>query len=331
MATDYLVCRLASDKSFYRPVPYHLGAIEIRPGKFDSPVERSALDESVKSFGAQVELEIAPRLLTVVVAKDLRDAIRQGDARFEEVLDYLDGQIGGGISQFVLSGPGFVRSMSGGSVAPLLKDPPPSWGRSPTFAIVPGKYPGVDVAEVTFGVKRTEVVERLLRSSHWSRKASWEPNQQERVIYRWFSMEAAWKRHKDDDVVPAVMVGLGFPLGSDAHVLNPSLQIRLASHPRYRQWREQILDRLTAMKSWRNNSVHSGFRPWDIDPAVLDSYDRLSLLACARARGLLQQAILKGLTTIEEAREYAVPLMESNANVVNDVHGTIISGLENPS
>jgi hypothetical protein len=330
MGTDYLVCRLASDKSFYRSSPYHLGAAEIRPGKFDSPAERNALEESVKSFGIQIELELAPRLLAIVVAKDVKDAVRQSDARFEEVLDYLDGQMGG-ISQFVLAGPGFVRSMSGGSVSALLKEPPRSWGPSPTFAIVPGAYPGVDVAEVTFGVKRTEVVDRLLRAAHWSRKASWESNQQERVLYRWFSMEAAWKRHKDDDVVPAVMVGLGFPLGADAYVVNQSLQTQLSSHPRYRQWRDQILDRLTAMKAWRNKSVHSGFRPWDIEPAELASFDRLSLLACARARGLLQQAVLKGLTTIEEAREYAVPLLESNTNVVNDVHGTIIYSLENPS
>ena len=329
MPLDYLVCRIASDKSFYRPVPYFLGSVEIRPGKLDSPAEREAIDKSLKTYGVEVELEIAPRLVAIVDADDVKEAVRRADAQFEEVLDCLDSNLGG-LSQFVLAGPGFVRNMSGGSVAPLLKEPGRALAPSPTFAIAAESYPLVDMAEVTFGVKRTEIVERIMRSAHWSRKATWEANLQERVLYRWFSMEAAWKRDKDDDVMPVVMVALGFPLGADSLVVNADVQKRLSSHPRYRVWRDKVRLRLEAIRAWRNKSVHSGFRPWDIDQSDLRSFDQLSVLACARARGLLQQALLAGITTIDEAREYAVPLLEAKQNLINDVHGTIIYSLENP-
>jgi len=329
MPLDYLVCRIASDKSFYHPSPYYLGSVEIRPGELDSPAEREAIGKSLKNYGLEVDLEIAPRMVAIVDADEVREAVRRADAQFEEVLDCLDSNRGG-LSRFVLAGPGFVRNMSGGSVAPLLKEPDRALQPSPTFVIAAESYPLVDIAEVTFGVKRTEIVERILRSAHWSRKARWEANRQERVLYRWFSMEAAWKRDKDDDVVPVVMVALGFPLSADSSLVNADVQERLSSHPRYRVWRERVRVRLEAMRAWRNKSVHSGFRPWDIDQSDLKSFDQLSVLACARASGLLQQALLAGITTVNEAREYAVSLMEAKQSLVNDVHGTIIYSLENP-
>lgn len=327
----FVVCRLGKDTSLVTPRPYHLGDVELRSAKLDAPSEKSAIEESAASFGESVELSIAPRLVTIVDAPNQRQALELADSKFEEALDALT--IGSQLvmSDLALLPCGYIRALSDAVVHPILNRRAPGPVPATAFRIVDEKYPLLEFSEALFAVGRTELVDRLLRSAHWARKARWEANRQLRTLHRWFAMEAAWKRpDKDDDVVPIAMLALGFPIGQYSAGVSDKILTALQGHPRYRNWRDQVLKRLNRLRDWRNDSVHSGFRPWDVSRKELDELDHISVLACGRVQGLLQRAVVAGIVDIDIAREYAPLLFQEDPNVVQNVHGIIIFNLENP-
>ena len=62
--------------------------------------------------------------------------------------------------------------------------------------------------------------------------------------------------------------------------------------------------RLENVRDLRNQSVHSGFRAWDISRKELLQYDQITTLSCPRVLFLLEQALNQGITNIAEFDEY---------------------------
>jgi hypothetical protein len=331
----FLICHLASDKSLYSTQPLHLGKVEMRGSKQDSPSEDAALRASLASNTEAVELAICPRLVTVVEAATARRADILAVRRFEEALDALEVGSCCVLSELCLLKSGFARNLGNGIVSPILARRG-LLSPSPMFRLSQGQFAQMEFAEALFAVAPSDLGDRLFRSAHWSRKAQWENNVQLRVLFRWFAIEAAWKRKtsrkrktSDDDVVPIAMLALGFPTGHHSTQLRRATMDALYEHPRYRSWREAIRRRLQELRDWRNDSVHSGFRPWDVTSARLTDFDEISTFACSRSQGLLTRALHRGLATIDEARAQVTALFEGNSNAVSDVHNTIIYSLEN--
>ena len=79
------------------------------------------------------------------------------------------------------------------------------------------------------------------------------------------------------------------------------------------------------------NSVHSGFRLQDVPLEKLRAFDHLTILACPRVQRMAISGLQAGLRTAQDLFDYAGPVLESIPHVVDDVHGTIIFSLEDPS
>jgi hypothetical protein len=117
-----------------------------------------------------------------------------------------------------------------------------------------------------------------------------------------------------------------------AAVLSPAFDLRLkGGHPNYRHWYETVRDRLYEVKDLRNNSVHSGFRLQDVPPEKLRTFEHLTILACPRVQRMAINGLRAGLRSAQELFEYAAVVLEGIPHVVDDVHGTIIFTLEDPS
>ena len=135
---------------------------------------------------------------------------------------------------------------------------------------------------------------------------------------------------KDDDIVPRLLWALGFPNGPGAGVLSAAFVKALGAHPTIGAWKRQIEDRLLRMKTFRNDSVHSGFRRQDVSATVLKDFDEITMLACARVQSCARAGVMAKLSSAAELFDYLPVLVETDARYVEDVHGTILFGLENP-
>src|SRR4051812_26643882 len=110
-------------------------------------------------------------------------------------------------------------------------------------------------------------------------------------------MEAIWVITENDDIVPRIMWCLGFPNGPGAAHLALSFRGRLHAHPRFGTWRDHIRDVLYAMKNFRNDTVHNGFRWIDVSRKTLEEFDQLAVQACGRVQEKAKSALLAGLGT----------------------------------
>ena len=131
-------------------------------------------------------------------------------------------------------------------------------------------------------------------------------------------------------MAPFALWALGFPQGAGAQWVKRDLIQRLHSLPTYASWGRRLRGEFDAIRVFRNASVHSGFREQDITPATLASYEHLMTLATARVLNHAKTALALGATNQVELVEYLPLVFEANSNVVNDVQGTVIYGLEHP-
>jgi hypothetical protein len=322
-----LVVRLLDHRGSYVPRTYVLGSVEIRNPRAETDAERRALEESGRFFGDALG-PTCMRIATLVDAASTWDADDAAAQRFEEALDVIAPE-SHGLSDFALLQSGFFFDIKNGAVSSRK----PMLGRTPStsFRMMREWFARCDWPQFLFSQQQTDLSQRLVRSYHWSRRAHLEASNQLRVLFRWFAMEAIWMLTKDDDIVPRIMWLLGFPCGPGAAALSRAFTARLSQHKTISAWKSQIEDRLRKMRGFRNDSVHSGFRPQDIPRNVLGDFEHITLIACARVQACAKSGILGGLSTAEELFEYLPVITEANSNYVNDVHNNILFGLENPA
>lgn len=323
-----LVVRLCSDRSLFRPRTLVLGHVEVRGQRCDTSRERAALLDSMAKCGLSSQLEVCPRIATVVEGTTIDECRAAAEVRFEEALDILD-QGGVGMAKFSLLEAGFYREFESTTLAPLI--PPKATELPPNvvFHMTPEETPVIGFAEFVANHPGGELRSRFLRSAHWSRRSRWEPDPQLRVLFRWFAIEAACKVDRKFEVAPVVAAALGFPMKAIWNSLQDSTRDGLLAHPRYPAWRSQVHNRLRDLERWRNDSVHSGFRPWDISPDDLHAFDILSNLGSARVQSLVREALVGAVSCANDFAQLVPTLIDLEAEqYVNDVHGTVIYSLE---
>lgn len=336
----YLVINICSDKSIYKPNGYYFSGVELRTGIKDSQAELQSIEESMGLFNETVNLDIAPRLATICNAKDSEFAYIFAIEKFEQTLDILNISMNH-ISKYSLENFGCIRNMETNMVEPITPKM-----QSKLFQIpinpVPGyitrdyPYSCLDKAEILLNQfsNSNELYQRLERAAYWLRKARNEKNIQLRILFRWFSMEAAWKIDDSDNIIPKIMISLGFPIGQNSRILqnlDPKIYTDLTSHSDYKIWKKRVETRLDKIRILRNDSVHSGFRPWDIPRNQLLKLDHLSVLGSSRLINLMVKALMDDYTNLQDANDDLLIIWATKEYIIEDNHGTIIFSLNNPS
>lgn len=318
------VVRLLDRQGMYYPRTYALGSVEIRNPRADTPTERTALSESTHAFHEPAP-EDRMRIVSVVDAHSEGEADRVATDRFREALDILSAE-GPFTARPALGSAGAFRRLRSGETSPRL----PSTRRGMSFKAFHESYPQWDASQFLLARDKNDLTKRLSRSFHWARRAHLEPDGQLRVLFRWFAMETIWTLGKDDDISPRVMWALGYPNGPAAGVLSADFTRRLGAHPTYAAWKPQIEKYVTGIRLLRNNTVHAGFRPQEVDPVELRELEHIASTACARVQSIARDGLHAGLKTAEELFEYLPILVEQDSLYIDDIHGTVVFLLENP-
>lgn len=323
-----IVVRLCSDRSLFRPRTLVIRDVEIRNGKTESTREKVALLRSIDECEVTVDERLCPRLATVVDADSFERCSSMAEMRFEETLDLLHRETFG-MARLTLLEAGYHRDLCGSDVVPRHPAVTSRLGPTPMFHMVDEEIPQITQVEHLADLGDFDLCSRYMRSLHWSRKAAWEPDIQLRILFRWFAIEAACKVDKDFDVAPVIAAALGFPMKKTWNKLDAFMRNSLKAHSRYEIWRAYVHKTLRDLGRWRNDSVHSGFRPWDIPKPDLETFDRLILLGCARVQSLVCDGLFANLRDAGDFSELLGTLIELRGDgYVKDVHGTIIYTLE---
>lgn len=324
---DFLVTRVIGDKSivFPRPKGYYL--VEIRSGKFDFPFERKMVEKSAKSFDESFDLKIAQRIATIVSADSFYKADKKSEALFIEVLDCLDIETRG-LGKTPLLKTGFLRNLDKGVRSPRLSGD--TFGPFPSFKIEDREIPNVDIIQALLSLPNTELKSALFRSYHWLRKAKLESTLQLKNIFRWFALETLAKVKNLENINPKIMQALGFPLGLIGLYVKRDFIKSYKNHEDYLHIERFVKDTLKEMRDFRNNTVHSGFRQWDISDDKLYDFKNILLLAVPRLQKFVIEALFQDINRIEVFWEY-FPLIfnEMKNNIKNDFHGTVLYSLKN--
>ena len=146
-SNEYVVARLLSERGLIGGAPLGLGDVELRPARMDTPSEREALDHSANSYDEKINLDIGSRLVTVVVAKDIRKADTTATNRFQHALDAV-AAFAPPLGEYRLLEAGFIRELSSGNVEhrrqALVSDKP--FGPFLTAMVMPERYPQLEAS-----------------------------------------------------------------------------------------------------------------------------------------------------------------------------------------
>jgi len=318
----YLVVRLLHDRGVYQPHTDVLGDVEVRSPRGDLLDETRAIALSRSAHGIpSPEADTAMRAATIVTSGSPVEADAVALERFELTAD-LRSLRAAGLSRHDVTAVGFRRDLSSGQIAPAL--PRKEWAPGPAFALVRKVWEGPDVAQWLASQPPSDLRTRLLRGLRWKRLADLEPNRQLKVLFRWFVVEATLRLKPEEDLVPWVLTFLGFPSGGVAAALDTTLRDELHAIPNYRSWREQVRNELAQVRDYRNDTVHSGFRPHDVSEQDLRRWVRLMSMVAPRVLHGVEEALLMGMVDPATMRSDAHRLLNAHGNLVNDLRGNLL-------
>ncbi len=324
--TSYLVVRILDNKSFSLPSTSTYGSVELRPHSSDTQPEVNAFESSASENGLDYErYQVCARISTIVECNNYREAIHTAEVKFLEVLDFKS--IEHSISEIKTSEIGLIKDLSTGEITPIK-----ILGFQPSLSFVMhnGSIQCFDATAYLLSLKN-ELCDRYRRSLHWARNSKNESNPQLRIIFLWFSLEALLKADENDNCVESyIRLFLGFPNGLQEWIINPLTKKSLECHSRYQYWKRKLIELVKEIRDFRNNSVHSGFRSMDFTKEKLELFSTIMILAVGRCQSSVAQGLLNGLESLAEFKEYAVPLLENNKNLINDIHNNVIYSLDHP-
>lgn len=321
---NYYVCKILQKPGIVIADTIIYGSVEIRPARKEDATEMAILTESVNSANPKpdVEVEIACRIGTVVEANSIEDAEVLADQRFVEVLDLITVEYT--MSQLSLAQCGYIKNLDTGEYHNITR---PIFNVGTLFITNEGSMPRANAAQIILQ-RSGDLIDRYKRSIHWSRNAQREKSVHINLLYRWFAVEALFKEHETDDVTGPLMLFLGFPGSVYSKHISRELLSKLSTNESYSKWKRQMKDVVDKIRNFRNASVHSGFRSIDCSPDDLRLYGRLMTVGLSRCQGAAQTAILYGMSSVSEFKEYAGLLFENRDNVEKDIIGTIIHILD---
>jgi hypothetical protein len=319
---NYLVVKVLDPDSIYIPTTLYYESVELRSYKSDNAFEIEALRASSTDHHVNFEhYQVCARIATIVNSASSDDAVMEADAKFALIMDLKFIEFP--TSSFNTSGVGFIKDLDSGVIIPIKKP----YSNSMSFLMRRHEIQRRDWIHFVLA-KNTELKNRYLRSLHWSRHSKHEKNPQLRILFYWFCLEALLKESELDQIGGLLRCFLGFPNWKSKQSLDPSIISVLESHPRYKFWQKKLINDVDSMREFRNNSVHSGFRSMDFTAHDLERYDQIVLLATYRCQSAVLTAILRDIETLSEFKKHAGDILASNANLVNDIHHTVIFTLD---
>ncbi|HNQ78980.1 MAG TPA: hypothetical protein PKJ37_10840 [Acidobacteriota bacterium] len=319
---SFYVAKLLINQGIYRPDCFVVDEVELRPPKSDYDDELKAIQQSISINKAVIDPAFNCRIGTIVHASDLKEAELLADEKFIQVLDILSSEHP--ISKIGLSSCGFIKDLENGELIPIKNNNfPPSMA----FIVSHGEFPTYEFSQ--WVVKQnSDLSIRYLRSLHWTRNGKWEKNLQIKILFNWFAVEALFKESESDNVGPLILWFLGFPNGAKASNVSPSLIQNLQNNTSYKNWKGKIEASIEQMRKFRNDSVHNGFRSVDFSPSDIRLYSYLIMVGCSRCQGAVRSALVSGIKSASEFKEYISLIFEDNGNLINDIHNNILYSLK---
>lgn len=319
----YLVLKILDSKSISLPSTQVYGVVEFRSHKSDSESEESALKKSAVDNRADFDqYSFCARIATIVDASSIAEAVEFSESTFSEVLDLKSVEFA--ISNFKTSNIGFVKDLESGEIHPIKKF---EYEPSMSFMVHQGDIQRIGFVNYILSLNN-ELSERYQRSLHWIRNSKHEKSVQLKTLFYWFAIEALLKESETDNIEGVVRWFLGFPNGKNRNDISTSLLTNLADHPKYSFWNKKIIDVVDKVRVFRNDSVHSGFRSVDFTKKELELYSQVMVYGASRCQAAVQTALINGISTVSEFKEYMPAIFEENRNIINDVHGNILFTLD---
>lgn len=319
---EYLVVKILDYQSVALPSTLVYGCVELRSYKSDSEKETEILKKSasLNKFYFDKYVHCA-RISTVVHAENINAASDTADNLFSDILDLKSIEFA--ISNFKTSDIGFVKNLHSGDTHPITAQELPA---SMMFMMHQGDIQQFDTVNHIISLKNDLSI-RYQRSLHWVRKSKHEHNKQLKALFYWFAIEALVKESETDHVGPVIRWFLGFPNGVGRRNISTQKLNRLASHPKYEYWDKELIKIIDEIRIFRNHSVHSGFRFVDFSKNELEIYNQVMIFSASRCQAAVQHALLNGISTVSDFKEYIWVIFEE-INNVTDVHGNILHSLE---
>ena len=323
--TPYYVLKLLDNQGIHRSDTFILGDVEFRAPHSDFSEELTAIRESTRTNHLHLNVELNCRVGTIVQANSSEEASLLADEKFVKALDIISSAVP--VSSIRLANCGYTKDLASGFVKPIADA---TFTPSLSFMVSKGKLRPIEFIQWV-AVQDSELAVRYKRSLHWARNAKWERNLQLKILFGWFAVEALFKETPEDNVGSLIRWFLGYPNGPSAIHVSSSIIVKLKSNPLYDRWKNRIRDAVEDIRIFRNNSVHSGFRNIDFSMPEIKLYSQIMVLGCSRSQNAVLLALRSGIETVPEFKKYVGLLFEENQNLVNDVHGTILYLLQNPS
>lgn len=319
----YLVLKILDSRSISLPSTQVYGLVELRSHTSDSESEAIALKKSAVDNRADFDqYSFCARIATIIDAGSLAEAIELSENKFSEVLDLKSVEFA--ISNFKTSDIGFVKDLESGEIQPIRKS---EYEPSISFMVQRDSVQRRDFVNYILSLDN-ELSERYQRSLHWVRNSKHEKNIQLKTLFYWFSIEALLKESETDNIEGIVRWFLGFPNGKYRNDVSKSLLKNLANHPKYSYWNKKIIEVVDKIRVFRNDSVHSGFRSVDFPKKELELYSQVMVYGASRCQAAVQSALISGISTVSEFKDYMPEIFEENSNIINDVHGNILFTLD---
>lgn len=322
---NFLVVRPLDPQSTCTPTTFIYGKVELRSRSADTQLEIAAFKESAENAHLDFDkYSFSSRIATIVEAENVNIAINIADDRFSEALDLKSIELP--ISKLSPSPIGLTKNLETGEISAIANQ---GFKHSMTFLSHIGSIQQFDSINLILSLD-TDLSKRYLRSLHWSRNSKHETNQQLKILFNWFSVEALLKESETDHIGGSIRWFLGFPNGRGRLNLSFRTINALESHPRYAHWDKELIDITDKLRTFRNDSVHHGFRLLDFSKETLKLYNQVMLYGTARCQAAVQVAIINNLETVPQFKEYIPIIFEENKNLIKDTHSNIIYSFDNP-
>jgi len=318
----FLVLKILDSSSISLPSTQIYGRVEFRSSKSDSQFETEILKQSAFNNRSNFDAySICARIATIVEANNIDEAVNIADNIFSEILDLKSVEFA--ISSFKISDIGFIKNLDSGIIEPIILN---EFRPSISFVVWQGNIQRKDFTNQILSLNN-ELSKRYQRSLHWSRNSKHESSIQLQTLFYWFAVEALVKESENDNIGGVIRWFLGFPNGKNRHDVSTQVLNNLNKHPRYDYWNKEIIDLVEKIRTFRNDSIHSGFRSTDFSKKELKLYNQIMVFSASRCQAAVATALISGINTVSEFKEYIPTIFEANENIINDVHGNIIYSL----
>jgi len=299
------------------------GSVDLRRRISDTPSERKAVESSLKSLELKADDDQILRLVTIINVPEFGEALRIANEFFEETIDLLSRYP---MAKFeTLHEAGYWINLETGRLEPFLKQQAPiplNFGN--VFVTRRGIYEQIDKAQYIAAGRNDELLKAYLRSINWFNKSKEMKKKYLKFLFLWISVETLSKVKDDDNIIPRLLIALGFPSGKDILKLDKGIIQNLNLIPNYTHWKKHFLQILDEGRKLRNDIVHSGFKEQDIPMNELDEKIFILENVHGSLSGYIESIILSGVQSLEICWNVFPEYVNRNQYYVGNVSGNFL-------